>query len=45
MHSRSGKCCSAAELTELAQYTGFVEVEHRRTAEDRSAILPSNPAD
>ncbi|MGH4015466.1 MAG: methyltransferase [Pseudonocardiaceae bacterium] len=43
MHSTPGKCYSVGELTELAQQAGFVDVEHRATAGDRSAILARKP--
>lgn len=43
MHSTPGKCYSVAELTDIAQQIGFVDIEQRPTAGDRSAILARKP--
>lgn len=43
MHSTPGKCYSIAELTEIAQQIGFVDIEHRPTTGDRSVILARKP--
>jgi 3-hydroxy-5-methyl-1-naphthoate 3-O-methyltransferase len=43
MHSTPGKCYSVAELTDLAHQIGFVDIEHRPTTGDRSAILARKP--
>lgn len=43
MHSTPGKCYSVAELTDMARRIGFVDVEHRPTAGDRSAVLARKP--
>jgi SAM-dependent methyltransferase len=44
MHSTPGKCWSVAELTEIAVGTGFVDVEHRPAAGDRSVLIARKPA-
>ncbi|MGH3916216.1 MAG: methyltransferase [Pseudonocardiaceae bacterium] len=43
MHSTPGRCYSVAELTEMAQQVGFVDLEHRCTAGDRSVVLARKP--
>jgi SAM-dependent methyltransferase len=43
MHSTFGKCYSIRELAEMAKRVGFVDVEHRPTAADRSAVLARKP--
>jgi SAM-dependent methyltransferase len=44
MHSTPGKCWSIGELTEMAERTGFVDIEHRPSAGDRSVLLASKPS-
>lgn len=44
MHSTPGKCYSIREFAELAHQVGFVDVEHRPTTADRSAVLAHKPA-
>jgi hypothetical protein len=43
MHSTPGKCWSTGEVTRLARTAGFVDVEHRPTAGDRSVLLARKP--
>ncbi|MDQ3763473.1 MAG: acetylserotonin O-methyltransferase [Actinomycetota bacterium] len=43
MHSTPGKCYSIRELTEMAQQAGFIDVELRPTAADRTAVLARKP--
>jgi SAM-dependent methyltransferase len=43
MHSTPGKCWSVAELTGLAERVGFVDVQHRPAAGDRSVLLARKP--
>ena len=45
MHSTPGKCWSVAELTRLAQRVGFVDVQHRPAAGDRSVLLGPQAGD
>lgn len=45
MHSTPGKCWSVGELGELAERVGFVDVEHRPAAGDRSVLLARKPPD
>jgi hypothetical protein len=44
MHSTPGKCWSVAELAEMAERIGFVDVEHRPTVADRGVLLARKPA-
>jgi len=43
MHSTPGKCWSAGELTAFLDETGFVDVDYRPTAADRTAIIARRP--
>lgn len=43
MHSTPGKCWSTAELAEIANRVGFVDVTDRPTAGDRSVLLARKP--
>jgi 3-hydroxy-5-methyl-1-naphthoate 3-O-methyltransferase len=43
MHSTPGKCWSVRELAEMAEGVGFVDVEHRPAAGDRSVLLARKP--
>lgn len=43
MHSTPGKCWSVGELAQIAEHAGFVDVEHRPTAADRSVLLARKP--
>jgi 3-hydroxy-5-methyl-1-naphthoate 3-O-methyltransferase len=43
MHSTPGKCWSVRELAEIAAHVGFVDVEHRLAAGDRSVLLARKP--
>jgi hypothetical protein len=43
MHSTPGKCWSVGELTEMAERIGFVDVQHRPAAGDRSVLLACKP--
>ncbi|MFC5992632.1 methyltransferase [Pseudonocardia hispaniensis] len=43
MHSTPGKCWSVGELAETAERVGFVDVEHRPAAGDRSVLLARKP--
>ncbi|HYB34523.1 MAG TPA: methyltransferase [Mycobacterium sp.] len=43
MHSTPGKCWSTAELREIANKVGFVDVTHRPTAGDRGILLARKP--
>lgn len=43
MHSTPGKCWSVAELAEMAERIGFVDVEHRPTVADRGVVLARKP--
>jgi len=43
MHSTPGKCWSVRELVEIATGAGFVDLDYRSTAGDRSAFLARKP--
>lgn len=43
MHSTPGKCWSIAELTDIAQRVGYVDITHRQTVCDRSVLLARKP--
>ncbi|WP_185981858.1 methyltransferase [Skermania sp. ID1734] len=43
MHSTRGKCWSTAELAEMAERVGFVDVSHRTTVCDRGVLLARKP--
>ena len=43
MHSTPGKCWSEDELAAFLQETGFVDVDCRPTAGDRTAIIARRP--
>lgn len=43
IHSTPGKCWSEAELGTLLDEVGFVDIETRPTAADRTAILAQKP--
>jgi hypothetical protein len=43
MHSTPGKCWSLDELGAFLEETGFVEVDCRPTAADRTAIIARRP--
>jgi 3-hydroxy-5-methyl-1-naphthoate 3-O-methyltransferase len=43
MHSTPGKCWSVGELGELVERVGFVDVEYRPAAGDRSVLLARKP--
>ena len=45
MHSTPGKCWSVGELAEMAEQVGYVDVEHRPAAGDRSVVLARKPTD
>jgi 3-hydroxy-5-methyl-1-naphthoate 3-O-methyltransferase len=43
MHSTPGKCWSTAELAEIANKVGFVDITDRPTAGDRSVLFARKP--
>jgi hypothetical protein len=43
MHSTPGKCWSTAELADMTQRVGYVDITYRPTICDRSVLLARKP--
>lgn len=44
MHGTAGRCWSVAELEALLSGAGFIEIEERPAAGDRSVVVARKPA-
>jgi len=44
LHTTEGQCWSVSEMAQFLGDTGFINIEERHTAADRTAILAQKPA-